>query len=67
MAQPKSTHLTFNPHNQNLESINLAIKSILGKAGCGTCGRLLTLTAGFLGDPPDAEMNKAGVISVEQL
>lgn len=66
MAHQRSTHLTFNTSNQTLDHVNLAIKSILGKSGCGTCGRLLTLVAEFVGDPPDAELAKAGVIAVEQ-
>jgi hypothetical protein len=66
MPHPKLTSLTFNPQNQTYEHVNLALKSILNRIGCGTCGRLLTLNAGFLGDPPDAELGKAGVIAVEQ-
>jgi hypothetical protein len=66
MPNPKLTRITFNPHGQTFEHVNLALKSILNRVGCGNCGRLLILNAGFLGDPPDAELGKAGVIAVEQ-
>jgi hypothetical protein len=64
MQNPKLASLTFNPHGQNLDHVNLALKNILNRIGCGTCGRLLTLEAGFQGDPPDAELGKANVINV---
>jgi hypothetical protein len=60
----KSARVTFNPHNQNVETINALVASILNKSGCLKCGRLLNLAFEFQGDPgPDAA--KMDVISLE--
>jgi hypothetical protein len=58
----KSASLTLALENQNLESINRIVASIVGKSGCKTCGRLLNLDFQFQSDPgPDF----SGVVSVE--
>jgi hypothetical protein len=57
----KSATLTFNPHNQNLDQIKKVVESVLGRAGCGTCGRIAFLKVDFLGDP--ADLKNQGVIS----
>jgi hypothetical protein len=63
MASAKSAKLTLNPHQQNLETINLIVASIIGKSGCRGCGRLINLELQFLGDP-DPDLGK-GVIAAE--
>ena len=60
----KSVTLTINPHNQNLDSVHRLVAQVLGKAGCGTCGRIALLRVDFLGDPTP-ELAKEGVISAE--
>jgi hypothetical protein len=60
----KSATITFNPQNQNLDTVHKIVASIIGKTGCTTCGRLLNLQIQFQGDPgPD--LAKQGVISVQ--
>ena len=60
----KSATSTFNPQNQNLDTVHKIVASIIGKTGCTTCGRLLNLQIQFQGDPgPD--LAKQGVISVQ--
>ena len=60
----KLAKLTLNPENQNLEHVQRIVASILDRAGCSHCGRLLRLDLEFLGDP--AELKKvSGVISAE--
>jgi len=59
----KSATISFNPQNQNLDTIHKVVASIIGKTGCRTCGRLLNLQLQFQGDPgPD--LTKEGVVSV---
>jgi len=59
----KSAAFSFNPQHQNIEMLNRVVASILGRAGCGTCGRIAYLAVQFVGDPgPD--LVKDGVISV---
>ncbi len=60
----KSAKVTLNPEHQTIESINLLVTGILGKAGCRMCGRLINLAFEFQGDP-DPDSAKAGVISME--
>lgn len=65
MATPaKSARVTFNPQHQNVETVNKIVSSILGRAGCLTCGRISYLDLHFLGDP-EPDVAKLGVISVE--
>lgn len=60
----KTASLTLAPQNQNLDAVHKIVASILGKAGCGTCGRLIQLNLAFQGDPgPD--LLKGGVISIQ--
>jgi hypothetical protein len=60
----KSAKVSINPQNQNMETVNLLVASIIGKSVCRACGRLIKLDFEFAGDPePDAA--KTGVISVE--
>jgi hypothetical protein len=57
--------LALNPEHQNLEHVQRIVSSIIGRAGCLQCGRLLRLELEFQGDPP-SDLNKLpGVISVE--
>jgi len=59
----KAATIAFNMQNQNLETINKVVASIVGRTGCRTCGRLLNLALQFQGDPgPD--LTKEGVLSV---
>jgi hypothetical protein len=60
----KLAKLTLNPENQNLEHIQRIVSTIVGRAGCGPCGRVLRLDLEFLSDPAELK-NLAGVISVE--
>jgi hypothetical protein len=64
MAAAKTATVTFNPHAQNLESVNLLVASIIGKSGCRTCGRLINLAFKFAGDP-EPDLAKGGAIAVE--
>jgi hypothetical protein len=64
MANGKSARISLNPQHQNIEVINKLVANILGRAGCGTCGRIAYLAVQFVGDPgPD--LAKEGVISVQ--
>jgi hypothetical protein len=59
----KSARISFNPQHQSVETVNQIVANILGRAGCGTCGRIAYLNIQFVGDPgPD--LTKQGVISV---
>jgi hypothetical protein len=60
----KSVTVTFNPHNQNLESLQRLVAQIVGIAGCKPCGRLAVLKIDFVVDPPP-EFAKEGAISVQ--
>jgi hypothetical protein len=60
----KSATVTLNTRNQNAESIQAVVNSILGRAGCSHCGRIAILAIELAGDPPP-ELSKAGVISVQ--
>jgi hypothetical protein len=62
-AAVQSAKVTFNPQNQNLESLNAIVAGILGKTGCRTCGRLVQLDFQFQVDP-DPNLASSGVISV---
>lgn len=64
MPVGRSAKLTLATHNQNLETVNHVVATILGKAGCPTCGRLINLEFAFLGDP-DPNLAKQGVVSVQ--
>jgi hypothetical protein len=59
----KSATISFNPQHQNVETLNRLVANILGRAGCGTCGRIAYLDLHFVGDP-GPELAKDGVISV---
>ena len=60
----KTASLTFNPQNQNLDTIHNLVAQIIGKSGCTHCGRLINLNFKFQGDP-DPDFLRGGVISVE--
>ncbi len=60
----KLAKLTLNPENQNVEQLQRIVTSILGRAGCGHCGRVLRLDLEFLGDPAELK-NVTGVLSAE--
>lgn len=64
MAQAKSAKVTLAAHNQNLDTIHAIVASILGKAGCSHCGRLINLEFAFQGDP-EPDLAKQGVTSVQ--
>jgi hypothetical protein len=60
----KSARISMNPQNQKIETVNKVVASILGRAGCLTCGRIAFLDIHFQGDPgPD--LVKEGVISIQ--
>lgn len=61
----KLAKLTLNPEQQNLEHVQRIVSSIIGRAGCSQCGRLLRLELEFLGDPAVEITKLQGVISVE--
>jgi len=61
----KLARLALNPHSQNIEHIQQIVKTVLGRAGCISCGRMLRLEIEFLGDPPDELGKLPGVISVD--
>ena len=63
-ANIKSVQLSLNPHNQNIETLNRIVASILGRAGCNACGRVAFLHVHFQGDPGQA-LTKDGVISLQ--
>lgn len=60
----KSARVTLTTHNQSVDKIHAIVASILGKAGCPHCGRLLNLELAFQGDP-DPDLGKQGVVSVQ--
>lgn len=60
---PKSAKVTLSTQHQSTESIHGLVSSILGKADCPACGRLINLEFQFHGDPgPD--FAKVGAVSV---
>jgi len=60
----KLARISLNPQHQNLDMLNRIVANVLGRAGCGTCGRIAYLSVQFVGDPgPD--LTKEGVISVQ--
>lgn len=64
MAKSKSARVTLTAQNQSLETIHAIVATVLGRAGCSHCGRLINLEFAFQGDPgPD--LGKQGVVSVE--
>ena len=63
-SRSKTATLTLAPHNQTLESVHAVVASIIGKAGCHTCGRLINLTLAFQGDP-EPDLAKKGVVSMQ--
>ena len=61
----KLAKLTLNPEQQNLDHVQRIVASIIGRAGCLQCGRLLRLELEFLGDPAVDITKLHGVISLE--
>jgi hypothetical protein len=62
-ANGKSARISLNPQHQTVDLVHQIVANILGRAGCGTCGRIAYLNVEFQGDPgPD--LTKQGVISV---
>lgn len=59
----KSATATLNTQNQNAESLNQLMGSILKLAGCLSCGRVAVLRVDLLGDPPP-DFAKLGGISL---
>jgi hypothetical protein len=60
----KSARVSLNPQHQNIDTLNKIVANILGRVGCGTCGRIAFLDLHFQGDPgPD--LTKEGVISIQ--
>jgi hypothetical protein len=57
--------LTLNPAQQNLDHVQRIVASIIGRAGCLECGRLLRMELEFLGDPAVDISKLHGVISAE--
>lgn len=59
----KAARVTLAAEHQSVEKINELVATILGRAGCRACGRLINLEFQFQGDPgPD--LAKAGAISL---
>ena len=54
---------TLNPNGQNIETVQRVVANILGRAGCGGCGRLAVLAFEMHGDP-GPELTKEGVVSL---
>ena len=59
----KSATLALNPHSQNLDIVHKLVANILGRAGCGPCGRIALLKIDFATDP-GPELGGMGAISV---
>jgi hypothetical protein len=54
-----SAKIVFNPKDQHLDAVHRVLAGVLGRGGCGTCGRLAVLEVQLASDPePDA-----GIIS----
>jgi hypothetical protein len=60
----KSATVTINPQNQNLETVNALVTSVIGKSVCRACGRLIKLDFQFAVDP-EPDTAKSGAISME--
>jgi hypothetical protein len=61
---PKTATVTFNPHNQSLDTVHQLVATIINKSGCRTCGRLINLNFTF-GVDPDPDLAKQGAIAVD--
>jgi hypothetical protein len=61
-----SATATFSQHNQTLDSVHKVVASILGRAGCPTCGLLSVLELKFISDPPP-DLTKLGVTSITHI
>lgn len=59
----KSATAYMTSHGQNADSVSRLVKSILGQAGCPTCGRIALLHIDFISDPAP-EFVKEGVMSL---
>ncbi len=64
-AHAKSTTVTINPQNQNMEALENILRHILRAGGCAACGRIAIWRFDFLVDPP-AELAKS-VISTNEI
>jgi hypothetical protein len=49
-----------------LDSVHKVVESILGRAGCPTCGLLSVIELKFISDPPP-ELAKLGVTSISHI
>ena len=59
----RSATVAVNTHNQKLDTVQKLVATLLGRAGCGQCGRLAILKIDFAGDPgPD--LAGLGAISI---
>jgi len=63
MPKIGSATATFSHHNQTLDSVHKVVATILGRAGCPTCGLLSVLEVKFLSDPPP-DLAKLGVTQI---
>jgi hypothetical protein len=59
----KSATATLNTQNQDAESLNKLLGSILKVAGCLSCGRVAILRVDLVGDP-NPDFTKLGGISL---
>jgi hypothetical protein len=57
-----SARLVFQTRNQSAADIEAAVKLVLGKAGCPSCGLLSVLNVELLGDP-GPELTNVNVVS----
>jgi hypothetical protein len=58
----KSTTVALSTHEQTADKITQLVHSILGRAGCLSCGRIALLHVEFQSDPPP-EIAKLGATS----
>jgi hypothetical protein len=58
----RSATAVLSTHQQTADTVTHLVRTILGRAGCGMCGRLALLRLDFISDPPP-EVAKAGVTS----
>jgi hypothetical protein len=60
----KSARITLSTQGQTKDKVTEIVGGILGRGGCYTCGRLISLEVEF-GDDPGPDLGKLGVTSVQ--
>ena len=67
-AAVSSISVSLNPNGpkkQTADTIQKLVAQVLGRGGCDGCGRIAYFDIHFITDPPEADMERLGAISVD--